>query len=1200
MGSEDIGVDDETSSHDGDPRPSPDAADRTQGDDDDARDGLQAGFASALDDTRHGFETRHHKNLVAAALFGEPIESSKIGRFSIVRELGAGGMGVVYVAFDEQLDRKVAVKLLRGAKSSSDARRRLEREAQAMARLSHPNVVAVHDVGDFEGQLFVAMEFVEGQDLRGWLKAERRGVRAIVEVFCQAGEGLAAAHAAGIVHRDFKPDNVLVGADGRVRVADFGLAHAFDAAASVDTSEVEASGSHRSLDIALTRTGAIMGTPAYMPPEQYAGQRTDARSDQFSFCVALWEGLYGKRPFSGHTVPALCRAISDGRIDPPPVDSEVPAWLSEVVRRGLSPEPDARWPSMRALLDAISRDPIARRRRLLARFGLGGASLALIAGLTWISAAELRNSARARYWTHLTEQLLEIERERGLRQANDDAQRARDATRMSVVRRFRPQGPRLDHDDPTAAAVLLREVEGAARWGSEWISSANETLGATISHAVLEGHRDALSSLLFSGDGAWLYSAALDGEVWRWRVDHGVGERLHGHHKPVTALALSPDGRWLASSSHDGSVRLTALDDPSRSFAVVTGSDPIMSVAIDPRGRWLAFGSKGGRAELHELSGEAVVRLTDAGWGVYGLGFDDAGERLLTTLHDGTAKLWRVADGRLLSTAGGHTAGVFHGRILDARQFVTASDDGTLRLHELDASGAGATSRVLARHDAAITALDVHGDKAVTAGTDGSMIVSSFVPGREPVVLPAHADGTWDVVFTPDGEQVASASFDGTARLTRADGRGVPRSFVGHRTSVFAAAVDRSGRWLATGSYDTTVRLWALDRPPLATPLRGHTGTVFTVEPDASGERVVSASHDGTVRIWAARDGTALAATGSSALPFVNHASFSPRGDIVAIGRGEGRGDDVAELWYVDDDRREVLRGHSSGVWRVAFDAGGQRVATASFDNTARIWDTASGAELLVLRHADKVTAVDFSPRGDRLVTASHDETVRIWATDTGELRATLDADGGKITNLLRSPDGHTLATACDDGSVRLWADEQPEHVRVLAGHDKQVWSIAFDATGERLLTGSFDGRANVWDVADGALLHSLVGHADAVWDAAFVDDRRVITAANDGTVRLWTLDDETAPIVLSSAGAAGLTSITVLPNGRAVAAANDGSLTLWRIDQLSADPDVLLDRLARATIHCLAIDERMRELGEDRREAEQAARACLERRERL
>src|SRR5690606_3922883 len=203
-------------------------------------DRLAAELAEAVaSPAERGVETRRHKAMVAAALFDEPVTPSKIGRFTIGRELGVGGMGVAYVAYDEQLDRRVAVKLLRKTETDTQGKARLEREAQAMARLSHPNVVTVHEVGTHQGQVFVAMEFVDGGDLRGWLKSQPRSWQQIVAVFCQAGEGLAAAHAAGIVHRDFKPDNVLVGNDGRARVADLGLAHAHDEV--LDRGELEPS-----------------------------------------------------------------------------------------------------------------------------------------------------------------------------------------------------------------------------------------------------------------------------------------------------------------------------------------------------------------------------------------------------------------------------------------------------------------------------------------------------------------------------------------------------------------------------------------------------------------------------------------------------------------------------------------------------------------------------------------------------------------------------------------------------------------------------------------------------------------------------------------------------------------------------------------------------------------------------------------------
>ncbi|MFV8756208.1 tetratricopeptide repeat protein [Nannocystaceae bacterium ST9] len=324
---------------------------------------------------RLGFETRWRKDMVAAALFDEPVAPLEVGRYTIVRELGVGGMGIVYVAYDEQLDRRVAVKLLR---PDTDARAslRLQREAQTMARLSHPNVVTVHEVGTHRGRVFVAMEFVEGQDLRRWSKIQRRTTREVLAAFVQAGEGLVAAHDVGIVHRDFKPDNVLVGNDGRLRVADFGLAHAL-VGDSLDTTPSQPSGP---LDATLTKTGALVGTPAYMAPEQFRGAETDARSDQFSFCVALWEALYGRRPFAGKTMASLSRAVLAGQISEP-ARSEVPPWLRKILVRGLAVDPEQRWPSMRSLLAALQRDPTRRRRTLMVFAGLLVLAFATIGGL---------------------------------------------------------------------------------------------------------------------------------------------------------------------------------------------------------------------------------------------------------------------------------------------------------------------------------------------------------------------------------------------------------------------------------------------------------------------------------------------------------------------------------------------------------------------------------------------------------------------------------------------------------------------------------------------------------------------------------------------------------------------------------------------------------------------------------------------------
>jgi len=307
-----------------------------------------------------------------------------IGRYVVLYRHGRGGMGNIYAAYDPELDRRVAIKLLkRSRRRGRDAHARMVREAQALARLSHPNVVAIHDVGLHEGRVWVAMDFIDGLTLRRWVAAESRSTDELLAVFVQAGQGLAAAHKAGLIHRDFKPENVIVDSDGRAQVLDFGLARASTSGApsgirrgSVDSVEREPaaiSTSSGSLSMRLTRDGALVGTPAYMAPEQHLREPTDDRTDQFAFCLALYEALYREMPFVGDDDKELKKNVVAGNMRPAPRKSKVPAWLRKVLLQGLAVEPSDRWPNMDALLAELARDRGRGTRRVATM--LGGAAL---------------------------------------------------------------------------------------------------------------------------------------------------------------------------------------------------------------------------------------------------------------------------------------------------------------------------------------------------------------------------------------------------------------------------------------------------------------------------------------------------------------------------------------------------------------------------------------------------------------------------------------------------------------------------------------------------------------------------------------------------------------------------------------------------------------------------------------------------------
>jgi len=302
----------------------------------------------------------------ASADAGEPPElPASVGRFAIDGIAGVGAMGIVYRGRDERLDRAVAVKVIRPERLAPDTQGRFEREARALAKVDHPGVVRVYEVGDVDGAMFLAMEYVVGGTLRQWLDDGPHPESEIVARFRQAGAGLLAAHQAGLVHRDFKPANVMIGARGRVCVTDFGLVG--DGAAQA---ELPPSGTW---SLALTQTGAVLGTPAYMAPEQLEGGRTDPRSDQFSFCVALFEALAGHRPFAGETFEALRQAVFEGR--PLAPRRPIARRVHRALRRGLARNPADRFASMQELLDALA----VQRRGPVITAGAGLAGVAAVA-----------------------------------------------------------------------------------------------------------------------------------------------------------------------------------------------------------------------------------------------------------------------------------------------------------------------------------------------------------------------------------------------------------------------------------------------------------------------------------------------------------------------------------------------------------------------------------------------------------------------------------------------------------------------------------------------------------------------------------------------------------------------------------------------------------------------------------------------------
>ncbi|MBU1536773.1 protein kinase [Myxococcota bacterium] len=425
-----------------------------------------------------------------------PGPGQHLGPYVIEGVLGAGGMGMVYCAFDPNLRRYVAIKLLLPAQSGSSGtggEGRLMREAQAMARLSHPNILTVYEVTRHEGRVMIVMELVEGETLSSRLKTEPP-LPVILDLFTQAARGLEYAHKAGLVHRDFKPDNVLVDQEGRVRIMDFGLARyveeSGESAPSISRT-VESAGLEGSMD-PVTKTGSVMGTPAYMSPEQFLGQVADARSDQFSFCVALFEALHGVRPFEGETYGALLLSVTSGEVRTVSGGAGVPLWLRTILGRGLSHDPQNRFESMSVLLAALERGRGRRRRLILGLIAAVGLLALIVVGVTIFQSRKETADSRSRLARSRkalqNESHEKIKSQEALTKAT--AERERIARHLETLRKKREKlvSELVAEQDPGLREELACRISGL----SDVLSQPGKVLPASVIRSTLKRCRGSI------------------------------------------------------------------------------------------------------------------------------------------------------------------------------------------------------------------------------------------------------------------------------------------------------------------------------------------------------------------------------------------------------------------------------------------------------------------------------------------------------------------------------------------------------------------------------------------------------------------------------------------------------------------------------------------------------------------------------------
>jgi WD40 repeat protein len=996
------------------------------------------------------------------------------GDYELLRELGRGGMGVVYKAHQISLNRLVALKMIRSAVLAGEGgRRRFQNEAEAVAALDHPHIVPILEVGCHEGQRYFSMKLIGGRSLDQKLADYTRDPKAAARLVKTAAEAVHHAHQRGILHRDLKPSNIVMDDRGEPFVTDFGLAKRVEG------------------DSELTHSGAILGTPAYMAPEQASGRRgaVTTASDVYGLGAILYALLTGRAPFRGDSVEETLAQVRESVPTPPSkINPRSARDLEVICLKCLEKDPARRYSSAQALGEDLARhlagEPIrarpvgaAQRAWMWCLRNRGISALGVLLAVSMIvgTTFSLAFAVRAKDQSKRAIDAAGAATREAIR-AGQEALRANEQTelaekRLYDVRMNLVQRHWEDYDQELFRKgldeLLPIRSDSADRRGFEWFYWQRRI---TLGHLTLKGHTNAVASVAFSPDGHTLASGSHDGTVRLWNTSTGVEiATLQGR----GCVAFSPDGRTLAAVSADGNVNL---------WDVATG--------------------------------RTAVTLQGHKHGVSSLAFSPDGKRLASGGRDSTVKLWDTTTGQRVRTL--EKTGI--------DSCVAFSPDGNTI-----AIGSGSEPF---GHSWTVTLWDV-------------------AAAREIRTLESHRDPLWCVAFSPDGKTVAAAG----SRVTlwdAASGRQI-RTLYERGDGVTSVAFSLDGKRLASANWDRTVRLWDLETGQEAMVFRGHSRPILSVAFGPDGKRIASGGWDTTVRVWNTATGQE-ASTLERYTSHVSDLAFTPDGQQLASGGGDSM-KKVVKLWDATTGREARSLNLTGVVASVAFGPDGNRVAFGRFNGTVALWDAKTGREVLTLEgHREPVRSVAFSPDGKQLASASRDHTIRVWYAATGQNVQTLDHSDSILCVALRA-DSPQLASASSNGIVRVWEIPTGKLVRTLKGHSREVRCVTFSADGRWLATASDDRTVRVWNVASGQESLVLNGHTGTVWKVAFSPDgERIASASSDHTVKLWDTATGLETLTLKGHSREVL-SVTFSPDSRWLASGSlDGIVKLWDARPLDGD----------------------------------------------
>jgi WD40 repeat protein len=986
--------------------------------------------------------------------------------YEFLDELGRGGMGVVRKAWQHRLNRPVALKMLLEGHATPRDHDRFRREAEAIALLHHSNIVQIYEIGEHQGRPYLALEFIDGENLARHINGVPLAPRRAAEIAVQLAQAIDAAHRIGIIHRDLKPSNVLLTSAGVPKITDFGLAKRLDGQVAF-----------------RTLTEQFLGTPSYMPPERAIQKRSaSARPgdepeipvavDLYGLGAILYEMLTGRPPFRAATpLETLLQVVHEEPVPPTRLQPKVPRDLESICLKCLEKLPRRRYRSALELAEDLERflnsepvkvRPIAAPERVW-RWCRRKPSMAVAVGLAVVAVAAAIGSSisLAVYYYQATARISSALHEIQARQRQVDQH----AAHLGY-----DQGQTLCEQGDVAqgilwlvrgmkSAVLAKDpdLERAFRLN---LSAWRPRLHSLRVRCELPGQVHAAS---YSPDGRIIALGGEDNAVWlRDAAGESIGEPFP-HPAKVGAVAFSPDGRTLLTGCVDGKAQLWDARDGRPIGPPMVHNELITSVAFSPDGRTVLTGSWDKTARLWSVDTSAPIDppLAHKDW-ISSVAYSPDGRILLTACYDRTARLWDRETGQPIGHPLQHQHCVRTAAFApDGKTVLTGSFDGTAQLWDVKtANPIGPPLRH--QHLVSSVAFRPDGQSILTAGFDKAALIWDVA--RTSGLSFSHQGFIRAVLFSPDGRTILSASQDHTARLwNAADAEPIGAPLI-HGDSVESIAFSPDGKTVLTGSYDHTARLWdATTGAPIAPPLV-HDDRVRPVAFSPDGKTVLTGSSDHTARLWDATTGAPIG---------------SP------------------------------LR-HDGWVLSLAYSPDGRLIVTGSDDKTARLWDAASGT--LVgepLQHGGSVMAVAFSPDGRTILTGSDDMRARLWEVPSRRLRVPPLQHDGPVSVAAFSADGGTVITGGWDRVARLWNARTGRSISPPLRHEGLLRALAFSPDGKTVLTGSYDRRAQLWDEVTGKPIGPAFRHENQVWFVTFSPDgHTVLSGGQENSAYLWSVPE--------------------------------------------------------------------------------------------